>query len=104
MADEVTEDPGGTVDATTEEGDTVAWSTATEAIYPVDTATETWTTPEAGRTAPLTDNPKAGGTPGDRLETGRTGGGTIAAMAGALSTAIMTPEEVDTTVWSPEDG
>ena len=104
MDEGMTEYPGGTVAATTEEEDMVAESTAIEATEPGSTATGTWTTPEPERTAQATENPEAGGTPGERLETGRPQGGTTAAMAGAPTTAIMTPEEAATAAWSPEDG
>ena len=82
----------------------VAESTAIEVIEARDTATETRTTTEHGRTAQVTENPEAGGTPGGRLETGRTEGGTTAAMAGAPATAIRTPEVVARAAESPEDG
>ena len=58
------------------------------------TATGTQTTPETETPAQATETPKAGGTPGERLEIGRTEGGTTAAMAGAPTTAIRTPEAV----------
>ena len=51
MAEKTTEDPVGTEDATTEEEEMVAGSTATEAMEPGDMATGTWTTPEPERTA-----------------------------------------------------
>ena len=41
MAEETREDPGGTVDATTEEEDMAAESTANEAMQPADMVTET---------------------------------------------------------------
>ena len=44
MTEEMTEDPGGTVDATTVEEDMVAVSTATEARDAANTAAETRTT------------------------------------------------------------
>ena len=44
MAVKTREDTGDTVDATTEEEEMVAWSKATEATEPAETATETWTT------------------------------------------------------------
>ena len=88
MAEESTEDPEGTVAATTDGEDTVDESTVTEAMEAGGTTTGTQTTPETGRTAQETENPEAGGTPGGRLETGRTEGGTTAAMAGAPTTAI----------------
>ena len=52
----------------------------------------------------MTENPEAGGTPGGRLEAGRTEGGTTAAMAGDPATAIRTPEVVARAAGSPEDG
>ena len=103
-AAETTEDPGGTVAATTEGEDTVAESTATEVMVAGCTATGNQTTPETGRTAQATENPEAGGTPGGRLETDRTEGGTTAAMAGAKITAIKMPDEAEIAEWSPEDG
>ena len=75
MAEETTEDPGGTVAATTEGEDVVAESSSIEVMGPGGAATGTRTTPEPGRTAQATENPEAGGTPGERLETGRTEGG-----------------------------
>ena len=78
--------------------------TATEAMEAGGTATETQTTPETERTAQATETPEAGGTPGERLEIGRTEGGTTAAMAGAPTTAIRTPEAVEKAAESPEDG
>ena len=98
-----TEDPEGTVAATTDGEDTVDESTATEAMEAVGTATWTQTTPETWRTAQATENPEAWGTPGGRLETGRTEGGKTAAMAGATATAIRTPEAVARAAESPED-
>ena len=102
MAGATREDSWGTADAITEEEDTVAVSTATEAMEPVDTATENRTTPDAWRTAKMTWNPEAVGTPGDLLATGRTGGGTTAAIAVAPITAIRMPEEAETAVWNTE--
>ena len=104
MAEETTEDSGGTADATTDEEEMVAWSTATEATEAAGTATETWTTPEPGRTAQMAENPGAWGTPGDRSETGSPGGVTTAAMAWAPTTAIRAPEEAATAARNPEDG
>ena len=104
MAVETTEDPWGTVAVTTEGVDTVDESTATEAMEAWGTATGTQTTPETGRTAQATENPEAGGKPGERLETGRTEGGTTAAMAGPPPTGIRTPEAVARAAESPEDG
>ena len=63
MAEETSEDPGGTVDATTEEEDIVAWSTPTDATDAAGTAAWTWTTPGPERTAQITENPGAVGTP-----------------------------------------
>ena len=104
MAVETTEDPEGTVAATTVGEDTVDESTATEAMEAVGTATGTQTTPETGRTAQATENPEAGGTPGGRMETGRTEGGITAAMVMASATAVWTPEVVARAAGSPEDG
>ena len=104
MAEEMTENPGGTVDATTAEEDMVAGSTATEAMEAAGTATETWTAPEPGRTAQITENPGAGGTPGDRLETGKPAGGTAEVTAEAQITAIRMPPEVTRAAWNPEVG
>ena len=72
-AEETTDDPEGTVDATTEGEDMV------------------------------TENPETGGTPGGRLETGRMEGGTTAATAGAPTTVTMTAEAAAPAAWSPED-
>ena len=66
--------------------------------------TGTGITQEPERKAQRTENSEAGGKPGGRLETGRTEGGTTAAMAGATATAIMTPEAVARAAESPEDG
>ena len=104
MAEETTEDRGGTVAATTEGEDMAAESTAIEATELGVTATGTWTIPEPGRTAQATENPEAGGTPGERLETGRMEGCTTAAMAGAPTTVTRTPEVAAIVAWSPEDG
>ena len=71
MAEETTEDPGGTVAATTAGDDMVAENTAIEVTEAEGTATWTRTTPENGRTAQATENPEAVGTPGDRFETGK---------------------------------
>ena len=73
-AEETTEDPEGTADATTDGEEMDVENTATEATEAAGTATETWTTPEPGRTAHITENPGAWGTPGDRSETGSPGG------------------------------
>ena len=104
MAEETTDDHGSTVAATTEGEDMVAGSMATEATEPGGTATGTWTIPEPERTAQATETIEAGGTPGERLEIGRTEGGTTAAMAGAPTTAFRTPEAVAKAVENPEDG
>ena len=53
MAVGMTENPGGTVDAATEEEYMVAGSTPTAAMGPVGTTTGTWTTPEAERTVQM---------------------------------------------------
>ena len=74
MAVGTREDSGDTVDATTEEEDMVAESTATEAMEAADTATWTWTTLEPEKTAQTTETQEAGGTPGDRLEIGKMAG------------------------------
>ena len=100
----ITEDPGGTATVTTEGEETVAEITATEAMEAGGTATGTQTTSETKRTAQATDTPEAGGTPGERLEVGRTEGGTTAATAGAPTTAIRTPEAVAKAAENPEDG
>ena len=89
---------------TTEGEDTVDETTAIEAKEAWGTTTWTQTTPETEKTAQATENPEAGGTPGERLETGRTEGCTTAATAGATTTAIMTPEKTATAVWNQEDG
>ena len=94
LAEVTTKDPGGTATATTEGEETVAETTATEAMEAGGTATWTSTTPEIERTAQATETPEAGGTPGGRLEIGRTAGGTTAAMAGAPTIEIRTPEAV----------
>ena len=62
-AAETTEDPEGTVAATTDGEGTVDESTATEVMEAWGTATGTWTTLEPGRTAQATENPEAVGTP-----------------------------------------
>ena len=79
-------------------------NTATEATEAVGMTPGTGITQEPERKAHETENPVAGGTPGGRLETGRTEGGTTAAMAVATATAIMTPEAVARAAESPEDG
>ena len=103
MAEETTEDPGGTMAATTAREDMVAENTAIEVTEAEATATWTRTTPEPWRTAQATENPGAGGTPGERSETGRMEGVTTAAMAWATTTATRTPEAAATAEWSPED-
>ena len=103
LAEETTGDPGGTAAATTEEEDMVAESLETEATEPGGTATVTWTIPEPESTAQATENHEAGGTPGERLETGKTDGARTAALAGATTKAIRTPEVAATAVRSPED-
>ena len=104
MAEETTEDPVGTLAATTVEEDMVDESTAIEVTDAEGTTTGTRTTPEPGRTAQATENPEAGGTQGERSETGRMEGDTTAAMAGAPTTATRTPVAAATAAWSPEDG
>ena len=104
MVEETTGDPRGTVAATTVGEDMVAESTAIEVMEEGGTATETRTTTEPGRTVQVTENPEAGGTQGGRLETGKTEGGTIAAMAGVPAMAIRTAEVVARAAESPEDG
>ena len=104
MAEETTEDPGGTADATTEGEDMEVENTATEATEAAGMTTGTGITQEPERKAQETENPEAGGTPGGRFETGRTEGGTPAAMAVAPTSAIRTPEVAATAAWSPQDG
>ena len=104
MAEETTEDPVGTADATTEGEDMVVVNTLTEATEAAGTTTGAEITQEPESKAQETENPEAVGTPGGRLETDRTEGCTTAAMAGAPTSAIMTPEEADTTALNPEDG
>ena len=82
----------------------VVENTPIEATEAAGTTTGTGTTQELERKAQVTENPEAWGTPGGRLETGRTEGGTTAVMAGVPATAIRTPEAVATVAWSPEDG
>ena len=79
-------------------------NTATEVAEALGMTTGTRITQEPERKAQETENPEAGGTPGGRLETGRTEGGTTAAMAGAPTTAIRTPEAVAKAAENPEDG
>ena len=81
MAEETTEDPVGTADATTEGEDMVVGNTLTEATEVAGTTTGTGITQEPERKAQVTENPEAGCTPGGRLETGKTEGGTTADMA-----------------------
>ena len=100
----ITADPGGTATATAEGEETVAETTATEAMEAGGTATGTQTTPETETPAQATETPEAGGTPGERLEIGRTVGGTTAATAGAPTTAIRTPKAVAKAAENPEDG
>ena len=104
MAEETTEDPGGTADSTTEGEDMEMEITATEATEAAGMKTGTGITQEPERKAQETENPEAGGTPGGRLETGRTEVGTTAATAGAPATAIRTPEAVAKAAENPEDG
>ena len=78
--------------------------TATEAMEAGGTTTETQTSPETERTAPATEIPEAGGTPGERLEIDRTEGGTTAATAEAPPTATRTPEAVAKAAENPVDG
>ena len=104
MAEETTEDPGGTAAATTEGEDMDVENTANEATEAPGTTTGAGITQEPESKAQETENPEAGGTPGGRLETGRTEWGPNAAMAGAPTTAIRTPEAVERAAESPEDG
>ena len=104
MAEETTEDPGGTADATTDGEEMEAEITATEATEAAGMTTWTGITQEPERKAQETENPEARGTPGGRLETGGTEGGTTAAMAVAPATAIRTAEAVARAAESPEDG
>ena len=82
----------------------MAENTATEVMEAVGMMTGTETTQEPERKAQETENPEAGGTPGGRLETGRTERGTTAAMAADTATVIMTPEVVARAAESLEDG
>ena len=82
----------------------VVENTPTEATEAAGTTTGTGITQEPERKAQVTENPEAGGTPGGRLETGRTEVGTTAAMARAPATAVWTPEVVVRAAESPEDG
>ena len=81
----------------------VAGSMKIEATETGGTATGTWTIPETERTAQATENHEAGGTPGERSETGRMEGGTPAVMAEAKTTVTRTPEAAATAAWSPDD-
>ena len=100
----MTEDPGGTAAATTDGENMVAESKVIEATEPGGTATVTWTITELERTAQATENPEAVGTPGERLEPGRTEVGTTAAMAGAPTTVTRTPEVAARAAWIRGDG
>ena len=102
-AEQTTGDPGVTADATTEGEDMVVENTPIEVMEAGGTSTGTWTTPEPGRSAQATENPEAGGTPGERSVTGRMEGGTTAATTGAPTTVTRTPEAAATAAWSPED-
>ena len=82
----------------------VVENTPIEATEAAGTTTGTVTTQEPERKAQVTENPEAWGTPGGRLETGRTEGGRTAAMAWTPATAIRTPEAVARAAESPEDG
>ena len=104
MAEETTEDPGGTASATTDGEDMVVEKTPIEATEAAGTTTGTGTTQEPERKAQVTKNPEAGGTPGGRLETGRMEWGTTAVMAEAPTAVTRTPEAAATAAWSPEDG
>ena len=101
---ETSEDPGGTATATAEGEETVAETTATEAMAAGGTTTGTQSPPETESTAQETETPEAGGTPGERLEIGRTEGGTTAATAVAPPMATRTPEAVAKAAENPEDG
>ena len=63
----MTDDPGGTADATTEGEDMEVETTATEATEVAGTTTGTGITQEPERKAQVTENPEAGGTPGGSL-------------------------------------
>ena len=104
MAEKTTEDHGGTADAPTEGEDMEVENTATEATEAVGRMKGTGITQELEKKAQETENHEAGGTPGGRLETGKTEGGTTAAMAGAPTTAIRTPEAVARAAENTEDG
>ena len=104
MTEETMEDPGGTVDALTEEEDMEAGSTATDAMEVANTVAWTMTTPEPERTAQTTETQEAGGTPGDRSENGKPAGGTTAGMAGAPITVNRMPAEAATAAWNSEVG
>ena len=82
----------------------MAESTPTEATEAAGTTTWTRTTQEPERTAKATENPEPGGSPGERLETGRMDVGTTAAMAWAPTTVTKMPEVAATAALSPEDG
>ena len=60
MAEETTEDPGGTADATTDGEDMEVENTATEATESAGTTTGTGTNQEPERKAQETENPEAG--------------------------------------------
>ena len=104
MTEEMTEDPGGTVNAPTEEEDMEVWSTATEAREAANTVAWTRTTPEPERTAQTTANQEAGGTQWDRSEIVNSAWGTTAAMAGAPITVNEMPAEAATAARNPEVG
>ena len=81
--------------------------TATEATEAAGMKTGAGITQQHERKAQETENPEAGCTPGGRLETGKTEGGTTADMAVAPATAIRTPEAVARAAesqWNPEEG
>ena len=63
MAEETTEDPGATADATTDGEDMVVKNTLTEATEAAGTTTGTVITQEPEMEAQVTENPEAVGTP-----------------------------------------
>ena len=93
MTEETREDPGGTVDATTVDGDIVAESTASGAMEPAGMVTWTSTIPDHERTARTTESQESGGTPGDQMEIGKTAGGTTKAMVEDIITASGCPRK-----------
>ena len=104
MAEETTEDHGGTAGATTGGEEMVAGSTATEATEAAGTTTGIGITQEPERKAQETENPEAGGYAGRTFGYRQNGRGYNRGYGRSPTTVTRTAEAVAPAARSHEDG